>query len=181
LCESIGKKFDDGFFQYFKNQYPKMDVDTISAFVHVMVLSHQMFYYMEHYFHQFGLSHGRFQVLINLRRIPENTGGSAAELTRLCGVKAATMTGLIDVLERDGMVERVRNETDRRKINIRLTPKALAFLDEMLPRHQANIQEIMKDFTSKEKELLVDLKKKLFNGIVEHIKSLDLEQNTLDA
>ncbi|RKN43463.1 MarR family winged helix-turn-helix transcriptional regulator [Micromonospora endolithica] len=38
-----------------------------------------------------------------------------------CFVRPATLTGIIDTLERDGLVQRQRDETDRRSVRLALT------------------------------------------------------------
>jgi DNA-binding MarR family transcriptional regulator len=41
-------------------------------------------------------------------------------------VRPATLTGVVDTLERDGLVERRRDEADRRSVRLVLTPDGLA-------------------------------------------------------
>jgi DNA-binding MarR family transcriptional regulator len=48
-------------------------------------------------------------------------------------ITTASMTSLLDTLERRGMVRRGPHPTDRRKILVSITPKASALVDEMLP------------------------------------------------
>ncbi len=45
------------------------------------------------------------------------------ELARRTSLKKSTLTAMLDILEVSGHVRRVPSETDRRKINIRLTDK----------------------------------------------------------
>lgn len=42
-----------------------------------------------------------------------------------------TMTGIIDRMERDGLLERVQDETDRRVFKVRLTNRSRALRDEL--------------------------------------------------
>jgi DNA-binding MarR family transcriptional regulator len=44
------------------------------------------------------------------------------ELAEACFVRPATLTGIVDTLERDGLVERRRGSSDRRQIQLALTP-----------------------------------------------------------
>jgi DNA-binding MarR family transcriptional regulator len=44
------------------------------------------------------------------------------DLARRCWIRPATLTGVVDTLERAGLVERVRDAEDRRQIWITLTP-----------------------------------------------------------
>jgi DNA-binding MarR family transcriptional regulator len=47
---------------------------------------------------------------------------TVAELARHCNLDAGAMTRLLDRLEAKGLCKRVRSETDRRVVNIELTP-----------------------------------------------------------
>lgn len=44
------------------------------------------------------------------------------EVAARCFVRPATLTGVVDTLARDGLVERRRSETDRRTVQLTLTP-----------------------------------------------------------
>lgn len=46
-----------------------------------------------------------------------------------CFVRPATLTGIVDTLERDGLVERQRDETDRRSVKLVLSPAGRARVD----------------------------------------------------
>ncbi|TCB99804.1 MarR family transcriptional regulator [Micromonospora zingiberis] len=43
-------------------------------------------------------------------------------VAELCFVRPATLTGIVDTLERDGLVERRRDGSDRRSVKLTLTP-----------------------------------------------------------
>jgi DNA-binding MarR family transcriptional regulator len=48
------------------------------------------------------------------------------------GLSSGAVTALVDRLERHGMVERTRNQTDRRRVHVTLTPKARTLGIELL-------------------------------------------------
>ncbi len=48
---------------------------------------------------------------------------TAAEVSRAVGVGPATITGILDRLERSGLVHRERRSRDRRKVSLVLTPE----------------------------------------------------------
>ena len=75
---------------------------------------------MERWADQYGLSEGRFQVLIRLRHVD---GGRLAmgELAEMLDVSPRTVTGLVDNLERDGLVKRVNDPVDRRSVYAAIT------------------------------------------------------------
>jgi DNA-binding MarR family transcriptional regulator len=75
---------------------------------------------------QHGLSPAGASVLFVLAERGDTPGGAAGqahhrELARHCWVRPATLTGIIDTLERDGYVERLRDDNDRRQVRISLT------------------------------------------------------------
>jgi MarR family transcriptional regulator, organic hydroperoxide resistance regulator len=61
---------------------------------------------------------GQFQ---HLRNLWVENGLTQAELSRRVGVEMASSTAILDSLEAEGLITRLRNATDRRKINVFLT------------------------------------------------------------
>jgi DNA-binding MarR family transcriptional regulator len=80
-----------------------------------------------------------------------------AELAEAAGVTRATMTGLVDTLERDGYVTREPDPEDRRMLSVRLTPKGDKFLQQFLPGHFKVTAAIMSTLTESERKTLVSL------------------------
>ncbi|WP_320065824.1 MarR family winged helix-turn-helix transcriptional regulator [Micromonospora sp. RTGN7] len=66
-----------------------------------------------------GLTQAGMGTLITLARHGELPHRVVAER---CFVRPATLTGIIDTLERDGLVERHRDDADRRSVRLALTP-----------------------------------------------------------
>jgi DNA-binding MarR family transcriptional regulator len=65
------------------------------------------------------LTNAQWIPLFKLYRCEAST---VAELARVCHLDAGAMTRLLDRLEAKGLCRRVRSETDRRVVNIELTP-----------------------------------------------------------
>jgi DNA-binding MarR family transcriptional regulator len=61
---------------------------------------------------------------IFLVRLWEQDGQTQIELTNSAGLKQPTVVRTLDRMERDKLVKRVRNKTDRRVFNFYLTDKA---------------------------------------------------------
>jgi DNA-binding MarR family transcriptional regulator len=70
-----------------------------------------------------GITFSQFQ---HLFRLWENDGLTQVELSRRIGIQMASSTSVLDALERSGLIRRVRQPADRRKINVFLTPKGAA-------------------------------------------------------
>ena len=66
---------------------------------------------------------------------------------------SATLTGLIDRLERSGFVYRERNPNDRRAILICLTDKSAGMKDELRALRLRANEEIMKTFPEEQREV----------------------------
>ena len=75
-----------------------------------------------------GLTDGRLQLLIAISRHGEG-GISLGRLADLQSVTPRNITGLVDNLERAGLVERVPVSGDRRSIHARLTPAGRERID----------------------------------------------------
>ncbi len=69
---------------------------------------------------RYGLSEGRFHILLRLKHHPEHRM-ALGELADVLEVAPRTITGLIDNLERDGLVARVADPEDRRSTQAQLT------------------------------------------------------------
>ncbi len=77
-------------------------------------------------------------------------GQTQRELSRQVAVDDASMVRSIDRMERDGLVRRVRNEHDRRQINILLTEKGRALRDQLVPCALAGNAVATQGFTESE-------------------------------
>jgi len=65
---------------------------------------------------------------------------------------AANVTVLVDSLEKDGLVRRVANESDRRSTFVQLTPAGEAVCADMVPKMASAIMEICSYLSEEQKE-----------------------------
>ena len=92
----------------------------IEALAAVRMVGKKMLATMERWADQHGLSEGRFQILVRLRH--QSDGRLAmGELAEMLDVSPRTVTGLVDNLERDGLVKRVDAPDDRRSVYAEIT------------------------------------------------------------
>ena len=91
---------------------------------------------------------------------------SPSELAEMSRVTRATVTGLLDGLESDGLVQRVPLAEDRRSYSICLTPKGRSFMDGMLPDHFMRMAALMSGLTESERKSLVEILFKVRAGLV---------------
>lgn len=76
-------------------------------------------------------------------------------------MSGANVTGVVDRLEKKGLVRRVMEAEDRRTFHIHLTEAGSKLIAKFFPIHAGRIEAFTNVLTSKEKRVLTDLLKKL--------------------
>ncbi|WP_273726069.1 MarR family winged helix-turn-helix transcriptional regulator [Brucella gallinifaecis] len=107
------------------------------------------------------LSEGKFILLFLLENSPD--GLSPHELSERAGVTRATITGLLDGLERDGFLMRHADTQDRRKLTVRLTPDGAHLAQQLFDQHTAWIAGLMSDLSTGEQQLLSTLLRRIWS------------------
>jgi DNA-binding MarR family transcriptional regulator len=126
----------------FADRYPQADVTAISSFLHLLRVATDLSIALDSCLSKHGLLQGRWWVLILLMR-EDNKTSTPSTLADKAGVSRATMTGLIDGLEQNGLVERVFDQDDRRSVFIRLTASGQAKLDTVMPDYYQRLRDCM--------------------------------------
>ena len=140
---------------------PGLDRDAVSACVPLLYFYREFDAALEQHYQAYGLSRGRWQVLMALYKAPSEDGLTPAELADLTGVSRAAMTGLVDGLVESGYVTRGDVGEDRRTYRVRLTARATDFLASVLPDHFRRMQDLMHALTPAERDTFVQLIEKL--------------------
>jgi DNA-binding MarR family transcriptional regulator len=81
---------------------------------------------------------------------------SPSALARRAGLHPATMTGILDRLERGGWVERQRDPTDRRAVQVQALRGRNRELFDLLSGMNTAMDELLKRYDGDELELLAD-------------------------
>lgn len=144
-------------------RFPDLDPSACQAFMHILRAGDCAFQLTDDTLAQHQISHGRFMVLMLLLDKSNNCprAHTPAELADLAGVTRATMTGLIDTLERDGLVTRTPDPKDRRMMSVSLTPHGHARLEKILPQHFRRVSALMGALDESERKMLVQLLNKV--------------------
>jgi DNA-binding MarR family transcriptional regulator len=93
----------------------------------------------------------RFDVLASLSR---DDGQTLAALSRALLVTAGNLTGLVGRAERDGVVERRPDPSDRRLARVWLTAKGRTLIRELLPVHAHHVHELVRGLPAPERREL---------------------------
>ena len=143
--------------------YPTLNPSSTDAFLNLLRTSDLAFEAESAHLHQYGVSQGRFTVLMLLSRMCEQCL-SPAGLADKSGVARATMTGLLDTMEKDGLVVRTNSATDRRVIEVTLTEAGHSLVESILPGYFAKVEEIISPLEDGERKEFARLLQKLQAG-----------------
>lgn len=141
-------------------RYPEIDAQAVSTYVMLARVATDILTHLDGYLTTHQMSRGRFTVLAILNRNPEQPL-NPCELADKAGVTRATMTGLLDGLEREGFIARELVPADRRMLQVRLTPQGLQFVNSIMPNYFKLMREMMAGITEDEKQQLSTILNKL--------------------
>ncbi|MEH0818931.1 MULTISPECIES: MarR family winged helix-turn-helix transcriptional regulator [unclassified Micromonospora] len=131
-------------------------------------------YLSEHH----GLTPAGMRVLFALARTGETTHRAVADH---CFVRPATLTGIVDTLERDGFVERHREAADRRTVRLALTDKGREHVQALfdLIHSDTPLTSVDADPAKKAviREFLTELIVTMSSGEVARLKPADQESD----
>ena len=96
-----------------------------------------------------GLSEGRMSVLFRLRKAADQRL-AMTDLAHGLNTTPRNITGLVDLLERDGYVKRVPDAEDRRSVQAQLTPAGREKIDSLWRASLAAQTDVTKRFTKEE-------------------------------
>ncbi|MFI2764696.1 MarR family winged helix-turn-helix transcriptional regulator [Streptomyces echinatus] len=92
-----------------------------------------------------GVEHGEFDVLTTLQRSGPPYTLTAGAFVKASMVTSGAITNRIDKMEAKGLVERVRDDDDRRTIKIRLTEHGHEITRAAFADHLANYAQLLAD------------------------------------
>jgi DNA-binding MarR family transcriptional regulator len=99
------------------------------------------------------------------------TAGRLAELT---GLTTGAITGVVDRMEKAGLVRRERDESDRRKVFIAIVPEALAKIGRFYEPLQRAVTRDWEGYTDAELKLLLRFMTQGYNtmlGVIDDLKA----------
>jgi len=120
-ADANGCRYDPRIRELLTRSGRKVEPGT-EALAAVRILGKKLHATMERWADHHGLSEGRFQILVRLQHVKDGRS-TMGELADMLEVSPRSVTGLVDNLERDGLVRRVDDPDDRRSIYAELTDK----------------------------------------------------------
>jgi DNA-binding MarR family transcriptional regulator len=95
-------------------------------------------------------------IIAHLQPMPGESGRTPGDLARLTGLTTGAITGVIDRLERDGYVRRVRDACDRRKIFVELTGKDIETFNAVFGPMLGELNRLCAEFSPEELGVITD-------------------------
>jgi DNA-binding MarR family transcriptional regulator len=108
----------------------------------------------------------RFDLMAQLERAPQ--GLKMSELSQRMMVTGGNVTGITDGLEREGLVTRETDPTDRRVFRVRLTPEGQRQFRRMAAEHEQWVIGLFEGMSMKHKNQLAELLGELKRYISQH-------------
>ncbi|MGO4598348.1 MarR family winged helix-turn-helix transcriptional regulator [Terrabacter sp. 2RAF25] len=133
---------------------PDVDVSSIAVLTPLWRLAARATENRTRVLAELGAEQSHLDVLATLRRAGSPHRLTAGELTRRCRVTAGATTQRVQAMERLGLVERVREEPDRRTVHVQLTADGLVAVDRILGDVMAGDEELLAGLTSAERSTL---------------------------
>ena len=115
---------------------------------------------------RFGITLPRFDLLSQLERHPQ--GLKMNELSRLLMVTGGNVTGVVDQLVKEGLVERVDEPTDRRAWRVKLTRAGGKAFAEMARAHEEWVVELLSGVSRRDSDALMQLLARLKQATLEN-------------
>lgn len=148
-------------------KYKELDVESTLTALEMLRVSREMMSMAERFFASFQISSGKFSAMMLLFRHREEGGLSPSVLAEKAGVTKATMTGLIDGLEKMKFISRTPRKDDRRSVEVRINENGIRFLNGILPEHFRRISKLYANLKENEKKELMKLLDKISKNIEE--------------
>lgn len=112
-------------------------------------------------FAEYGINAAGFDVLASLKRAGGDYSLTPTELAEFALVTSGGISLRLNRLEDAGLVERIREISDRRSVHVQLTEKGKTLVSEVAKIHFEREAQMMKQLSSEEVEQLTDLLRKL--------------------
>jgi len=141
-------------------RFPGLDASACYTYLQLLRTGDELLALDEQVLNSYGTRHGRFNLLMILCKYA-NGEATPAGLADKTGVTRATISGLLDGLEKDGLIERRPDPEDRRLIRVHLTPAGHGFLDKIRPGYCRWLSSIVEPLSEEERQQLVLLLEKI--------------------
>ena len=155
----------DHILKQWRQERPDLDVAPMATIGRVKRLNHALMRAMEKTWAKYGLTDASFDVLATLRREGAPYALSPSDLMASTMVTSGTMTHRINLLEKAGLIERVKNPEDGRGFLISLSQRGLDLIDEAVAAHVETQAQLVSGLTDEQRQQLDELLTQFLAGV----------------
>lgn len=146
-----------------RTERPELDTSPMEIFARLSRVQHLAQRVVTETLAEHGLTLAGFDVLASLRRSGPPYRCTPSELARISLLSTGGITFRLDRLESAGLIERERDEHDRRVLYSKLTKKGLKVIDAALSAHFENEEGRLAPMSRSDRETLGSLLRRLEN------------------
>lgn len=154
-------------------ELPNLDTAGLSIGGRILILAKYIEQRVDRCLAPFGLQIWGYDVLVSLRRAGEPFTQTPTKLMRNCFLTSGAVTNRVNRLEASGLIARSHDTVDRRSVNVTLTEKGKALVDESIVARVDHMAEVFSIYPEKEREALAKSLRKLL------LKFEDLNEGTV--
>jgi len=151
-------------------RYPEFEMSAQECFLALLSVAGHVMEAIELQLSRHKTSQGRIRILLELQQT-SSQALAAGELAARLKVTPATVTGLLDGLERAGQVRRKRCREDRRSVAVRLTARGTRVLSKVMPERFLRNSRLMAKLSEVDRRALVRLLGRVGRGLEEFSRS----------
>jgi DNA-binding MarR family transcriptional regulator len=165
----------DEFLAGLNRHFPEVDSFSFYTYLTLRKVTSDLENALESYFSLYGVSSGRFMLLMILSA--HEGGMMPSELAQQCGVTQATVSGLLNGLEKAQLIMRETHTHDGRAYVIKLAPKGHELLNKVKPEFLSCVGRMMSGFSLEEQKQLVSQLARVSSS-VKHLTDLKTTRMT---
>lgn len=151
----------DDFLDEFAPELPKLDLEVEGIVERIQFLQHHLKRTMEETLDEHGLTHGEWSVLGMLKRPGPPYRRTPGQLARHASLSTGAMTNRLDRLEQAGLVRRLHDPDDRRRIQVELTEAGHRAWSDSVGTQGRKEELVVSALTARERAQLNELLRRL--------------------
>lgn len=132
MIDDLGGIFSFDIFRQIQGNLPEEKVNRLKSVVMLLRTAADIHEEIRSKFAAFGVSQSKYYILLLLHEKKDGLA-TPSQIADFAGISRATVSGLIEGLEHDGLVERQLHKEDRRMVRVSITDKGREVLLKILP------------------------------------------------
>lgn len=167
--DRINDDYVDHVIEQWKAEDPQLDTSPLHIFgrIHRLYLMYNQA--ISETFEEYGINPAGFDVLASLKRAGANHSLTPSQLAEYALVTSGGISLRLNRLEEAGLVERIREETDRRSVHVQLTEKGSSLISKVAKVHFEREAEMLEQLSAEEVEQLAELLRKLGRSVKRYL------------